>query len=161
MSTAINETVEHVAVPICLVWSTSLHPMLQSEKPSCRTFIQDLLSAQHEVFGIEVSHPCSTEAWASELSAVREAMEATAANKMPSRFRSCDAWDYSTVRKEHPLYTTSSHQIGCSAPRQHMMHDVWAGVRGGLSGLGTSQKVSIGFRTSLRSSKVHESIDGW
>lgn len=160
-STSAPGTAHHVAVPLYVFLPERTFPLHKKGMLSWRAYAQDLVAAGLEVYGMEVSYPCPINAWVSRLDAARKEVASSSAAALPTRFKEPEAWDYGAVRKEHPLYTTSNHQIGVIKPSQYDMHDTWAGMKSSVSGLGLTQKSSAGFRTAIRSSKIHGSMDGW
>ena len=114
------------------------------------------------ILGLQVPTPWSAEVWHSRVTVLdQNSVETAAAASVPQRFKEADKWDYSAVKKMHPVYTTSSQQIGLKKPCQHDMQASWAGIKGGLAEFGPSKRTTSGLKTAVRTSKVHQSMDGW
>lgn len=116
-----------------------------------------------ELYGLQLEKVQSADLWwrqQQELSRAQALQPTCTEAGLPDRFRDSSLWNYQTVRREHPVYSTSSAVIGMRKPSQHELPLTWSGIKGGLSGLegGGSH---TGLNTGLRRSKVHASIEGW
>ena len=152
-------------VPICVLSAMTAGQLAEGESPGGTGLgFERLLSRQPGscVFGLQVSAPWSAEVWQSRAVMLSQRYEAAATTAaMPRRFKQADKWDYSMVKKVHPVYATSSQQIGCKKPCQHDMQSTWAGTKGGLAEFGPPKRTTSGLKTAMRTSKVHQSMDGW
>jgi len=120
-----------------------------------------LLDTQ-QAFGSQIQQVWLAEGWIEAQADIRaEVMrnQHAAAEGLPERFKQAD-WDYSMVKKEHPVYATSSHCFGAKKPSQHELHESWSGIKGGLAAFGSGKEKHSGLSTGIRMSKVHQILDG-
>jgi hypothetical protein len=121
------------------------------------------LLATQQAFGSHVPQVWLAEGWAQEQANIRAKVmshQHAAVKGLPERFRQAE-WVYSMVKKEHPVYATSSHCFGSKKPSQHELPESWSGIKGGLAAFGSGKEKHSGLSTGIRMSKVHQSLDGW
>lgn len=116
-----------------------------------------------EMFGMEIGRIYTAEQWEREICEKQSAILDVKASKesLPERFQNAALWDYEMVKKQHPVYTTSSGVFGQKAPSQHDLVTQYSAIKGGLNGYGNANSRRTGLRTGMLLSKVHQSLDGW
>lgn len=160
---ATEQTSHFHALPLSILTAATASQLADGNSMGSEFTFKRLLSAQpgNHLHGLQVPAPWSAELWHSHLSQLCLSSDSTASAPMPERFRQAEEWDYSVVKKVHPVYATSSQQIGCKKPCQHDMQTTWAGIKGGLAEFGPTKRTTSGLKTAVRTSKVHQSMDGW
>ena len=159
--TSLDNPAQYVSIPLCILSAGRGVALLEQgllTGPNLAIHQLHLGEEHHALFGLQVSSLWSADMWQEHQDHLNQAPEASEA--LPERFKQAEAWAYSAHKKAHPVYATSSQQIGAKKPCQHEMQEVWAGIKGGIEGFGPSKR-SSSLNTAVRTSKVHHSMDGW
>lgn len=154
---------EHWIVPLHIL---SLEKLVSLISPASLRGVEQALEKlylhldQHALYGLEAPCPWSPALWLESMRKLHQSAELPEQH-LPERFKCASDWDHSMVIKPHPVYATSSQQIGRKKPCQHELQTIWAGIQGDLAGFGSAKGKNSSLKTCLRTSKVHHSMDGW
>mmetsp|Transcript_1946 Transcript_1946/g.4951 ORF Transcript_1946/g.4951 Transcript_1946/m.4951 type:complete len:173 (-) Transcript_1946:112-630(-) len=88
---------------------------------------------------------------------------------LPGRFREEDVWKKVDRKRQHPMYSTTSHEIGLRQPTIAQLPTKWFAQSGTFSKefmnanrFGESRKTFTTLNTAMSRSKFHHSLDqGW
>ncbi|KAJ1627809.1 hypothetical protein T492DRAFT_1021972 [Pavlovales sp. CCMP2436] len=88
---------------------------------------------------------------------------------LPGRFANEEGWKSFERRKQHPMYSTSSHEVGLRPPTLAALPTKWFGGSGTFSKefmnankFGESRRAFTTLHTSMTRNNVHHTLDqGW